>query len=111
MHWLKKYGNTKAGSLLESVIALCIIAVCIYVTIIVFSRIYLPASSVRASHLKNKMFEIAILKEIGADSLSAVVNKNNLHVKEELDGNLVKMTITANDSIYDSLEQIYYYKE
>ncbi|MCV9932932.1 hypothetical protein OIU80_11635 [Flavobacterium sp. LS1R47] len=107
MALLKKYYRFQANSILESVIALTIISVCLYFSIIIFARVYTPSTSIRFYTTQNKANELFFLKEIRNDSL--LEENENFQIEEEvLNNNLKKIYITSKDSAQFKFKKIFY---
>lgn len=76
MAFLKKYFSIKATSLLESVVALSIIAICLYFAIMIFSMVFTPRTSVQFYDTQNKVNELFYLAELKGDSLSNAADEH-----------------------------------
>ncbi|WP_291131229.1 hypothetical protein [Flavobacterium sp. UBA7682] len=108
MERLKKYCNLPANSILESVIALCIIAVCLYVAVMVYAQVFTSKTSPRFYNTKNKMVEIYYLYQVSPDSILSADN-DNLTIKQEWENNhLQELSIEYRDSSGVKLNNTYY---
>jgi len=118
---LKKY--YKANSIIESVIALTIISICIYIAIMVYANVFSPKTSIHQYSRQNKIneqfyllqlqeevpIETHIKKNISSDEMKKWVpdNQNLNTISEEniettenwLNTYLKKVTITYKDSL------------
>ena len=105
---LKRFYNLPANSILESVIALCIIAVCLYVAIMVYAQVFTAKTSPRFYNSKNKVAEIYYLYQVNPDSILSAENGNFIIKQESLDNHLEELTIEYKDSSGVKLNSNYY---
>lgn len=106
---LKKYYRFQANSILESVIALTIISVCLYFSIMIFARIYTPSTSMKFYTTQNKTNEFIFLKEIRNDSLTEENENINFQIEEEvLNTNLKRISIMPKDSTQFKFKKSFY---
>lgn len=106
---LKKYYSLKANSILESVIALTIISICFYFTILIFATVFTPRTSVKYYNTQNKINELFFLSQIKNDSLLNDNENKNLTIEEEyISENLKKTTIRFKDSAQFKFEKTFY---
>jgi hypothetical protein len=106
---LKKYYNLKANSILESVIALTIISICFYFTIIIFATVFTPRTSAKFYNTQNKVNELFFLSQIKNDSLLNENENDNLLIEEEdINNGLKKTTIRLKDSTQFEFEKSFY---
>nr|WP_315257934.1 hypothetical protein [uncultured Flavobacterium sp.] len=106
---LKKYYSLRANSILESVIALTIISICFYFTILIFATVFTPRTSAKFYNTQNKVNELFFLSQIKNDSLLNENEDENLSVEEEyINENLKKTTIHFKDSTQFEFEKSFY---
>ena len=106
---LKKYCNLRANSILESVIALTIISICFYFTIMIFATVFTPRTSAKFYTTQNKINELFFLSQIKNDSLLNENNNENLLIEEEyINESLRKTTIQFKDSTQFEFEKSFY---
>lgn len=106
---LKKYYNLKANSILESVIALTIISICFYFTILIFAAVFTPRTSAKFYNTQNKVNELFFLSQIKKDSLLNENEDENLLIEEEdINKDLKKTTIRLKDSAKFEFEKSFY---
>lgn len=109
MAFLKKYCSLKANSLLESVIALTIISICLYLAIMIFAAVFTPRTSAKFYGTQNKVNELFFLAQLKNDSLSNESEDENLIIEEEVINEGVKMiSVTYKDSAQFQFEKIFY---
>lgn len=102
MKLLKKY--YEADSLLESVIALTIISICIYITIIVYANIFSPKTSTLYYSHQNKINEQFFLLQLGEE-----ITSDNIILKENwLNTNLKEVEIKYTDSSNATIRNTFY---
>lgn len=94
---LKKYLNMPANSLLESIIALSIISICLYVGIIVYAAVFNNNTSARFYSNQNKTYDAFFMLQLGLDSITE--NKTNWEIDREAEGNITLVNIKYSDSI------------
>lgn len=109
MEFLKKYNRLKANSILESVIALTIISVCLYIAIIVCSSVFTPKTSSKFYDVQNKVNEMFFLAQIKKDSLLYNNEDENLIIEEEIiEGGVKKITVQYKDSSQYKFQKAFY---
>ena len=111
MVFLKKYCNLnlKANSILESMIALTIISVCLYIAIMIFSTVFTPRTATKFYSTQNKINELFFLAQLKNDSLTAENEDDNLIIEEEIiSDQLKKVTIQYKDSIKYQFDKSFY---
>lgn len=109
MALLKKYGNLKASSILESVIALSIISVCLAIAIMVLSAVFTPKTSPKFYNTRNKVNELFYLTQLRSDSLYYENEQENLIIEEEnLTPGLKKIDIRYQDSLQIKYNNSFY---
>ncbi len=93
----RKASSLPASSILESVIALCIVAVCVYVSILIYATVFTPTTSIKFYNSRNKLQEYFFIVQTMPDS--AFTEETNISSKEEwLKSNLKKIEIEYRDS-------------
>ena len=104
MQLLKKY--YKANSIIESVIALSIISICIYIVIMVYSNVFSAKTSVKQYATQNRLHEKFYLMELGLDE-----RIENLEVSEVwINTHLKEVQLNYTDSIsVKSIKKVYIY--
>ncbi len=106
---LRKYCNVKANSILESVIALSIISVCLYIAIMIFAAVFTPRTSAKFYDTQNKVNELFFTSQLKQDSLLYQNEDDNLLIEEEnITHNLKKLTIHFKDSSKSQFEKSFY---
>jgi hypothetical protein len=70
MEFAKKYFRVAANSILESVIALSIIAICLFVSILVYQRVFDPKTGPQLYRAKNHLNSLYYQMQMGEDSLN-----------------------------------------
>jgi len=109
MGYLKKFCNPKANSILESVVALCIISVCLYMGVLIFAAVFTPRTSARFYNTQNKVNELFFLTQLKNDSLLDENRDTNLMIdEEEINSNLKKVTVHYKDSSKFQFEKSFY---
>jgi hypothetical protein len=108
MESLKKYCKLPGNSLLESVIALTIISVCLYVAVLVYASVFSSKTTPKFYGTNNKLDELFFLMQVQNDSIN-YSNEDNLKFEEEIiNTNLKKVTIKYKDSVKNTFEKSYY---
>ena len=105
---LKKHCNQKANSLLESVIALCIIASCLYFAIMIFSMVFTARTSVKFYSTQNKVNELFYLSELKSDSLINSGDENLIIEENILNTDLKEVRVSYKDSAEFQFEKSFY---
>lgn len=102
MKLLKKH--YKANSLLESVIALTIISICIYISIMVYANVFSPKTSTLYYSHQNKIneqfFLLQLQEEITASSVKIEENWLNTNLKE--------VQVKFTDSLATEMNKTFY---
>lgn len=102
MKLLKKY--YEANSLLESVIALTIISICIYITIMVYANVFSPKTSTLYYSHQNRINEQFFLLQLGEE-----ITSDNIILKENwLNTNLKEVEIKYTDSSNATISNTFY---
>lgn len=104
MEWLKKY--CKANSILESVIALAIISICLYIAMMVYANVFSKKTSIVSYSQQNKMNEMFYLLQVASDSLE-MENQDNINV-EWINTNLQEITIKSEDTSDYAIKKHFY---
>lgn len=109
MVFLKKYYSLKANSILESVIALCIISICLYFAIMIFASVFSTRTSAKFYNTQNKINELFYLSQLQNDSLTNESKDKNFNIEEEiLNDRLKKISIHYKDSSQFEFEKSFY---
>ena len=98
MACLRKCYRLRANSILESVIALCIIAICLYVAILVYAAVFTPKTSAKFYSARNKLSEIYFMAQVNPDSIEKMGNDHLLIHQEWINNNLQQINIEYKDS-------------
>jgi hypothetical protein len=109
MVFLKKFCSIKANSILESVIALTIISICLYISIMIFAAVFTPRTSAKFYGTQNKVNEFFYLAQLKEDSLTYQSDDENLIIEEEIvsDG-IKKVLLQYKDSTKYKFEKSFY---
>lgn len=104
MKLLKRY--CKANSIIESVIALSIISICIYIVIMVYAQVFSPKTSVKQYANQNQLLEKFYLMQLGLD-----YSVENIETSENwINTNLKEVQLEYLDSIsVKSIKKVYIY--
>ncbi|WP_330443311.1 hypothetical protein [Flavobacterium sp. C4GT6] len=108
MKQLKRLCKVPANSLLESVIALTIISVCLYIAIMVYSAVFAPNTSMKFYSSQNKIQAAFFDMQIGLDSLKEKYDNENWSIEEEFTEGSKKIIIKYSDSITEYPEKVFY---
>ena len=100
----KKYCN--ASSLLESVIALTIISICLYIAVLVFATVFNNRTSVRFYTTQNCGNEFFFLSQTASDSLAEVSGLQ--YETESFSEGFQKISIQYQDSTKTNFESNFY---
>lgn len=112
MAFLKKYCRLKANSILESMIALCIISVCLYIAIMIFAAVFTPRTSAKFYNTQNKVNELFFLAQLKNDSLANESEDTNLIMEQEvINDGVKKIMIQYNDSTKFKFEKSFYIQD
>lgn len=102
----KKYCNLPANSLLESVLALSIISICLYIAVMVFAAIFTPRTSARFYATQNNVN--AIFFELQAEN-DSIQQSDVIQLEEEnIEKTLKKVTVRYKDSTNIGYEKHFY---
>jgi hypothetical protein len=99
MAYRKKYFRVSGNSILESVIALSIISICLYVALLVYASVFSPRTSPRYYMSRNQMDELFFLIQVQEDSLNGVVSDSIIMEEDFLNANLKKITVRNRDTL------------
>ena len=99
MAQLRNLCKVDGNSLLESVMALSIISICLYIAMMVYAAAFTPKTSLKFYSNNNKINEAFFLLQINNDTLTDKLNNDNWTVEEDVSGDFKKVTITYKDSI------------
>ncbi|WP_162126047.1 hypothetical protein [Flavobacterium phycosphaerae] len=98
MAYLRKYCRLSANSILESVIALCIIAICLYVAVLVYAAVFTPKTSPKFYGSRNRLAEIYYMVQVNPDTIEKMSNDNLVIHQEWVNSNLQEFSINYKDS-------------
>lgn len=102
MPLLKKY--YKANSIIESVIALTIISICIYIAIMVYANVFSPKTSIKHYSHQNEINEQFYLLQLQEET-----KIENIEITEDyLNTYLKEVTITYKDSLSANVSKTVY---
>lgn len=107
MDCLKKYFSVAANSILESVIALCIISICLSAAVMVYAMVFNPSNSVHFYKAQNKANAMFFILQIDADSLLAAEG-NKLQIENEAVGRSRYYSVRYADSTGKPFEKQFY---
>ncbi|RYG54877.1 MAG: hypothetical protein EOO01_00235 [Chitinophagaceae bacterium] len=108
MACLKSFCNVRANSIIESVVAICIISICLYIAILVIASVFTPRTSAKFYTTRNNLDEFFFLSQLN-DSLSGNSNGSSVSIEREILGtSLQKITLTCRDSTNRDYKKIYY---
>ncbi|AWM15201.1 hypothetical protein DI487_15935 [Flavobacterium sediminis] len=103
MGFLKKY--YKANSIIESVMALTIISICIYIAILVYANVFTPKTSMahysKQNILSRQFYELQLQEELPNTAIISVE-------ENWLNTNLKEVTVQYKDSIDKSIQKQFY---
>lgn len=99
---LKRY--CKANSIIESVIALTIISICIYIAIMVYANVFSPKTSIKQYSHQNELNEQFYLMQLQEET-----TQENIEVTEDwLNTYLKEVTLTYKDSLSTNVTKTVY---
>lgn len=98
MGYLKKYYSLSANSILESVIALCIISICLYVAVLVYATVFTPKTAPKFYNSKNKLAELYYMAQVNPDSIEGLQKENMVIDQEWINTNLQRLDLEYKDS-------------
>ena len=102
----RKYFRLRANSLLESVLALSIISICLYIAIMVFAAIFTPRTSAKFYATQNNVN--AIFFELQAEN-DSIQQSDAIDFEEEpIENTLKKITVRYKDSTDITYEKHFY---
>lgn len=108
MKYIKKHCNISANSILESVIALSIISICLYIAIVVYASVFSPKTTPKFYGTQNKLDELFFLTQVQDDSINNL-DDDNLKIDEEIiTVNLKQISIEYKDSVKNRFHKSYY---
>lgn len=109
MAFSKKSFRLAANSILESVIALSIISVCLYIAVLIFAAVFTPRTSARFYSTQNKVNELFFLAQLRSDSLLYESQDDNLLIEEEeISAGVLKLSVQFKDSADFKFEKTFY---
>lgn len=108
MVFSKKYINLKADSILESVIALSIISICLYISVLVYASVFTPKTSSKFYISRNKITSMYYLSQINPDSIEASFDNKITFDKEWITPTLQKIKVEFKDSLQNPIRINYF---
>lgn len=109
MELLKRYCKIPANSILESVIALTIISVCLYIAISIYAAVFTPHTSAKFYNTQNKINELFYQMQLESDSLLYENENQMLEIEEEIvQPGIKKIEIHYKDSTNFKIEKEFY---
>ncbi|GAA4027089.1 hypothetical protein GCM10022386_08120 [Flavobacterium cheonhonense] len=108
---LRKYSNVAAQSVLESVIALSIIAVCLYIAVLVYSQVFTSKTSVQYYNTKNKLTTLYYMSQVYPDSVLPLAGDDFEVRYERVTTDLLQVTIHERDSIGAKFQNQFYIRD
>jgi len=108
MAYRKRCFRVSGNSILESVIALSIISVCLFIALLVYASVFSQKTSPRFYNSRNQTDELFFLMQVQDDSLANGDDENIIVEEEFLNANLKKVTVKRKDSIQAVAEKSYY---
>ncbi|MCO6147922.1 hypothetical protein [Flavobacterium sp. NRK1] len=94
--------------MLESVVALSIISVCLYIAIIIYAAIFTPKTSARFYYSFNKTNEVFFAMQLAQDSVSERYDTDNWEITDETQGGVKKITANYKDSLQSYPQKSFY---
>lgn len=107
MAFLRKYFKVSGTSILESVIALCIISCCLYIAILVYGNVFNERTSPAFYISRNRVSELYFLSQLRADSLRDALDPRYQIEEEVQNSHLKKIRVIATDSLNPTVEEFY----
>ena len=108
MEFIKKCSNIKANSILESVIALSIISICLYISILIYASVFSNRTTPTFYGTNNELDALFFLTQVQNDSLTNN-NSSLFKVKTEiLSTHLKQLKIDYKDNMKNSFNKSYY---
>ncbi|OWP84755.1 hypothetical protein BWK59_03560 [Flavobacterium davisii] len=104
---LKNLSKLRANSILESVVALCIISICLYIAMVVFSVVLSPKASPKFYNTQHKVNELFYLAQVNSDSFHTQAEE--IDIEEEMaTGQVKQWKVTYKDSTNQIFEKQFY---
>lgn len=104
MDYLKRFGKLPANSILESVIALAIIAVCLSIAVMVYAAVFNPRTSARFYKTQNEMNEMFFVLQIH----DTMLTQSDFKTNSTTFGNMEEVDINYSDSVKIKAERHFY---
>lgn len=95
----KRYFSYSANSILESVIALSIISICLYIALLVYASVFSPKTAPKFYNSRNQADEQFFLMQLNNDSLQNNPDENLIVEEEYINASLKKVTLKRKDSL------------
>ncbi|WNM19465.1 hypothetical protein [Flavobacterium capsici] len=108
MVFSKEFFKISANSILESVIALSIISICLYIAIMVYATVFTPKTSSNFYFSRNYVVSLYYESQVNPDSIDLISNKNIVITREWINSNLEKVNFEYKDSSNVSIKQNVY---
>ncbi|PHK30035.1 hypothetical protein VF13_39825 [Nostoc linckia z16] len=100
MRLSRKYFNVPAGSLIESVVALSIIAICLVTAVLIYSQVFTKRTSTDFYNRNNVLDEIFFATMLGQDSIiDRLTEGERIRIEEEVYKGYKMIRVSSNDSI------------
>lgn len=106
----RKFCRPRASSLVESVIALTIISICLYIAVLVFGAVFTPKQSAKFYEGRHAASELFFIAQISGDSLASDPGRFK-YEEEQINAGLKKITVHYRDSINNEFENHFYVDE
>ncbi len=94
--------------MLESVLALTLISICLFMATMVYNMVFAPQTSVKSYFNQNKANEFFYIRQIGHDSLVSAFDSVQWQVEEEQIGKISRITVMYKDSFNVSAIKTFY---
>ena len=105
MKFSRKYCSVEANSILESVVALSIISICLFIAVMVFASVFNERTSVRHFEKQHRANELFYLLQVRADS---VTEDSESEIDATPLGAGIMYTVNKKDSIGTNDAKTYY---
>lgn len=102
-------GFFRANSILESMIALTIISVCLYIAILIFAQVFSIKTSAKYYTSRSSVNELFYLFDLKSDSMVFENYNANLKIEEDfLNNSLKEITVEYTDSTKNIYRKVFY---
>lgn len=107
MELLKKYIKQPGTSILESVIALSIVSICIFIALMIYTSVYTPKTAPKFYEFKNRSSELFFMMHFEHDSINPATG--DFQISEEIiNSKLKRVAIQTTDSSHLKIKKSYY---